>query len=204
MVNASITSWHRSCLSKVNINLKIDHHQEKKNFFFLFKAYLLLNRNVNRILWDDILWILFYILWLCENWKIHSSPLLALQNGCKNLISSIWNESNSASPKICFYSSKTCNHPKVHSHCNLSGSVLSLRKIHVDWKNSPVWLLKTKWPSLAYNWVRQLIKAGSYGHYGRKMPHPTCKNGSKVIVLDWALQIIFLLNLPRLIILANT
>lgn len=43
-------------LSKVNINLKIDHYQEKKNFFFfLFKAYLLLNRNVNRILWDDIL-----------------------------------------------------------------------------------------------------------------------------------------------------
>ena len=37
--------------------------------------------------------------------------------------------------------------------------MLSLRKIHVDWENSPVWLLKTKWPSLAYNWVRQLIKS---------------------------------------------
>ena len=141
-------------------------------------------------------------------WKLKNTflPTTCLAEWLKkpHLIYLKWIQFNSAWPKICFYSSKTCNHPKVHRHCNLSGSVLSLRKIHVDWENSPVWLLTTKWPSLAYNWVRQLIKAGSYGHYGRKMPHPTCKNGSKVIVLDWALQITFLLKLPRLIILANT
>lgn len=55
-----------------------------------------------------------------------------------------WVQFNSTWPKICFHSFKTCNHPKVHCHCSLSGSVLSLRKMNFDWENSPVWLLKNE------------------------------------------------------------
>lgn len=168
LVNVLIISWHRSYLPKVNISLKIDHYSEKKTFFFLFKAYLLLSRNVNRILWDDILWILFYILWLCENWKFSPTTCPAGWLNKPHLIYLKWIQFNSAWPKICFHSSKTCNHPKVHCHCSYCWGKYTLIEKTVQ---CVFW--KIKWPSLVHNLVRRLMKVGR----------------SKVTVLELALQI---------------
>lgn len=151
----------------------------KISFFFRFKAYLLLRRNINRVLWDILMNILLYSMMLWKL-KMHFSPTTCPAGWLNkhHLIYSKWIQSNSGWPKICFQSSKTCNHPKVHCHCSLSDSVLSLRKIHFDWENSLVWHLKNKM-TLPGNWVRQMIKAGRYGHYRQGLKEDASHNLQK-------------------------
>lgn len=116
-------------------------------------------------------WILFYILWFCENWKYISPLLLALQDGWTNLISSIWNESN-----LILLDQKSVSRVLKHAitpryiaiaakvaHCYHWGKYTLIEKTvqYTFWK--------IKWPFLAHNLVRRLLKAGSYGHYRQSL-----------------------------------
>lgn len=150
------------------------------------------------------MWILFYVLWLCEKLKIHFSPTTCPAGWLNksHLIYLKWIQFNSAWPKICFHSSKTCNHPKVHCHCSLSGSMLSLRKIYFDWENSPVWLFKNKMTlpgiqlSKAVDKSRQIWPL--WTGFKERCLIQAAKNGSKVAVLKLALQITFKFKFLRL------